>query len=470
MINTNLIRPYEKSLATSAVPIYAICAHEMDGAGQFKDNDGPPAIPADLVTLAAANNFSAGGGDILSGSSAVLLGLGDGTDPFLAAAGSERLPSGDYYFAHLPAALDPTLICLGWLMGSYRFDRYRKRKHATANLVAPQNTDVDAVKSAADAMGLVRDLVNTPAADMLPSNLEEATRALGAKHNASVEVIADEELLTRNFPMIHAVGRASPDAPRLLDLKWQSPSTPADAPSIVLVGKGVCFDSGGLNIKGASGMALMKKDMGGAAHALGLASMIMAAKLPIRLRVLIGAVENAIDGSAFRPSDILSSRKGLSVEIGNTDAEGRLVLGDALTYGAEEKPDLMISLATLTGAARVALGPEVIPYYCTDDALSDAMARASETQFDPAWPMPLWQRYQSMLSSSVADMNNISGNSFAGSIIAALFLQRFIPAEQNWMHFDLYAWRTISEPGRPKGGEAQCIRALFSMIQTQYCK
>ena len=287
---------------------------------------------------------------------------------------------------------------------------------------------------------------------------------LAADYGAAVSVIVGDALLKENLPMVHAVGRAATAAPRLIDLTWGEPA----APKLTLVGKGVCFDSGGLNIKGAAGMALMKKDMGGGAHTLALARMIMDAGLKVRLRALVPAVENAISGNAFRPGDILQSRKGLTVEIGNTDAEGRLILADALALGGEDEPDLMISLATLTGAARVALGPEVIPFYCDDDALADALASASLRQADPLWRMPLWRNYDSMLASSVADVNHISGGSFAGSVVAALFLRRFAPDVCKWIHFDLYAWRPKAAPGRPVGAEAQAIRALFDVLRERY--
>jgi len=463
LLNTDLLTEFNKTASKNAIPVFAIAANEIETPGII-----PEGLPEPIQALARANGFAGSPGNVIAASQGVLIGMGDGADPFLLAAAAEKLPSGTYQLARQPESLSKELLSLGWLLGCYRFDRYKRQTEPGAKLIAPEGIDRAVIISAAEATSYVRDLVNTPASDMLPHHLEEATRSLSKAHGASLSVISGENLLTENFPMVHAVGRASISEPRLLDLRWSPDGNTNDLPKITLVGKGVCFDSGGLNIKGGSGMALMKKDMGGAANALGLAQMIMKANLPINLRVLISAVENAIDGSAFRPSDILQSRKGLTVEIGNTDAEGRLVLGDALTYGGEEKPDLMISLATLTGAARVALGPEIIPYYCDDTNLSIALAKAGEEQFDPAWPMPLWQRYQSQLSSPVADLNNISGNSFAGSIIAALFLQRFVPRGVPWMHFDLYAWRPSSEPGRPKGGEAQCIRALFAMIEKQF--
>ncbi|HBK90773.1 MAG TPA: leucyl aminopeptidase, partial [Parvularcula sp.] len=314
----------------------------------------------------------------------------------------------------------------------------------------------------AAATAFVRDLVNTPAADMGPDALEREARALAAAHDARISVIVGDELLKQNFPLVHAVGRAAAIAPRLIDIAWGRP----DAPRVTLIGKGVTFDSGGLDIKSAEGMQLMKKDMGGAAHALGLARMIMEGKLDLSLRVIIPAVENAIAGDAFRPGDIIRSRKGLTVEIGNTDAEGRLVLADAMTLGSEAGPQLMITLATLTGAARVALGPELPPFYCDDEAFARTVLSAAGAVHDPMWRMPLWKPYSSSLSSPIADLNNSPGGSFAGSVIAALFLKRFAPENALWGHFDIYAWRPKAAPGRPAGGEAQVIRAVYAALET----
>ncbi|MEZ5894071.1 MAG: leucyl aminopeptidase family protein [Parvularculaceae bacterium] len=420
--------------------------------------------PETLVALARANGFSGETGGVFTDGGDALLGAGDGSDPFIAAAAAEKLPEGVYAFARqmTPAAAD--LAMLGWLMGGYRFDRYKKQKPAVARLVAPENADLAAARRAGDAIELVRDLVNTPAGDMGPEAMEAMAREIAGAHGAALSVTTGDELLVKNLPMIHAVGRAAKAAPRLLDLTWGD----ASAPKLTLVGKGVTFDSGGLDIKNASGMLLMKKDMGGAAHAFALARMIMSAKLIVRLRVLTPVVENAISGDAFRPGDILKSRSGLTVEIGNTDAEGRLVLADALSLGGEEQPALMISLATLTGAARVALGPEVIPYYCDDDALCAALDGASARAADPVWRMPLWRPYDSMLSSTVADMNNVSSGTFAGSVLAALFLRKFAGGAASWMHFDIYAWRPKAAPGRPLGGEAQAIRALFEVLRGRF--
>lgn len=453
MNNINL-KTHSAEGARAASPIYQLGENGLDSAD----------IPETLKTLAKANGFSGDAGAVLAGEAGVLLGVGDGADRLIAAAAADKLPAGDYIFAAPFDDNQATLACLGWLIGTYRFDRYKTSAPAEAVLVAPENADIEAATIAAKANWLSRDLVNTPAADMTPAALEQAARDIADPRGAKVEVIVGDALLEQNFPMIHAVGRAAEIAPRLIDLTWGR----ADAPKLTVVGKGVTFDSGGLNIKGGSGMSLMKKDMGGGAHALALGQMIMEAGLDVRLRVLVPAVENAIAGNAFRPSDVLASRKGLSVEIGNTDAEGRLILADALALGAEENPDLMVSLATLTGAARVALGPEVIPFYTDDDALADALAAASQAQSDPLWRMPLWRNYDASLSSSIADVSHISGNSFAGSVIAALFLKRFVGEDAPWLHFDLYAWRPKAAPGRPVGGECQAIRALFDVFAVRF--
>ncbi len=453
LMNPSILKPYDENDAGSAKPVFIV---DDGGLDQL---DAPEA----LKSLAAVNGFSGEAGAVLAGADGVLLGVGDGSDALIAAVLSEKLPAGVYTFATSMTPREATLAALGWMIGAYRFDRYKTAKPCEATLIAPDGVNVQAVVSAGAANALARDLVNTPAGDMTPAAIEDAARALAEAHNADVNVILGDDLLTENFPMVHAVGRAAAIAPRLIDVTWGR----ADAPKVTLVGKGVAFDSGGLNIKGASGMALMKKDMGGGAHALALAQMIMDAKLDVRLRVIVPAVENAIAGNAFRPGDVLPSRKGLTVEIGNTDAEGRLILGDALALGAEENPDLMISLATLTGAARVALGPEVVPFYTDDDTLADALGEASAETADPVWRMPLWRNYDSMLSSSVADVNHISGNAFAGSVIAALFLKRFA-GDAPYLHFDLYAWRPKRAPGRPVGAEAQAIRAIFAVLKGRY--
>ena len=442
-----LLRDYEESAANAAHKIYRVTDGDINACG----------APAGLKDLARANNYKGVAGALLASEQGVLLGLGDNADAFICAAAADKLPEGDYAFAEELAPEAATLACLGWLLGGYRFDRYKSQKPALARLIAPASADLAAARRAAAATALTKDLVNTPAGDMTPEAFENAARVVAENHGAEISSIVGDDLLAENFPMIHAVGRAATAQPRLIDLRWG----PADAPKLTLVGKGVCFDSGGLNMKAAAGMALMKKDMGGGAHTLALAQMIMSAGLKVRLRALIPAVENAVAGNAFRPGDVLASRKGLSVEIGNTDAEGRLVLADALALGGEEKPDLMISLATLTGAGRVALGPELAPYYCDDESLVAALEGAAASVRDPVWRMPLWRGYESMLSSSIADVNHIASGAFAGSVTAALFLKKFVPEGGRWMHFDIYAWRAQAAPGRAVGGEAQAIRAFI---------
>ncbi|MCK0197108.1 leucyl aminopeptidase family protein [Ancylobacter sp. 6x-1] len=425
-------------------------------------------LPAAQFAFAEACGFRGDPGavqvlpDSEGGVGGVLFGFDPEADPLGCGKLATSLPAGDYRFAN--AVADPSLAALAFALGGYRFERYRTRKGARARLVVPAGVDVAALRRTAESVALTRDLVNTPANDLGPAELEDAVRNVASAFGAEVAVIAGDDLLAANFPMIHAVGKASPRAPRLIDLTWG----PADAPKVTLVGKGVCFDTGGLDIKPSSGMLLMKKDMGGAANALGLARMIMARGLKVRLRLLIPAVENAISGLAFRPGDILPSRKGLTVEIGNTDAEGRLVLGDALAYADEEAPELMIDFATLTGAARVALGPQLPPAYTDDEALAATLARHAAAQADPLWRMPLWQPYASMLDSPIADINNAPGSGFAGSITAALFLKRFVERASSWLHLDIYAWNPSARPGRPEGGEAQTIRALDALIAERY--
>ncbi len=354
---------------------------------------------------------------------------------------------------------------MGWLLETYRYERYRKASTPAPRLVCPAELDRAAVLAAAQAHFMVRDLVNTPSADMGPDELEKAARQVASRHRAKLRVIAGEKL-RREFPMVHTVGQASPRRPRLIDFTWG----PARAPKVTLVGKGVCFDTGGLDIKPASGMLTMKKDMGGAANVLGLAQMIMAARLKLRLRVLIPAVENSISGNAFRPGDVLTSRKGIRVEIGNTDAEGRLILGDALALADEESPDLLIDMATLTGAARVALGPDLPPFYTDDEGLAADLARHAMAANDPIWRMPFWSPYYALIESNIAELNNAGESGFAGSVTAALFLKRFVERARSYVHFDIFAWTPAAKPGRPKGGEAQAIHALYGAIAERYGK
>ncbi len=378
-----------------------------------------------------------------------------------------RLPSvladGVYRFANAPH--DLRIGTLAFALGAYRFARYRaKGKAPNVRLAPPPAVDARDLTRIIDGVALARDLVNTPANDMGPAELERAARTLARTHGARVRTVVGDDLLARGYPLVHAVGRASDRAPRVIDVTWGNPKHP----KVTLVGKGVCFDTGGLDIKPDSAMLLMKKDMGGAAAALALAHMIMARRIPIRLRVLIPAVENAVSGRAFRPLDVYPSRKGLTVEIGNTDAEGRLVLADALAAADEEKPDLLIDLGTLTGAARVALGPDLPPFYTSSDALAAEVARCAAEESDPLWRMPLWRRYDRLLDSKVADVGNVSSGSFAGSITCALFLQRFVSAAKEWLHLDIYAWNPSERPGRPEGGECQAARALYALLKRRY--
>ncbi len=395
---------------------------------------------------------------------AALFGIGKPEENAALGTGTlaKALPEGEWHFADTPA--DPTLSTLGVVLGGYAFTRYGKKAGKDIRLTVPDGADAAWLRRIADGVFLARDLVNTPTNDMGPDELEQAVRTLARKHKARVSVVKGDDLSARNFPMIHAVGRASDKAPRLIDMAWGA----RGAPKVTLVGKGVCFDTGGLDIKPSSGMLLMKKDMGGAANVLGLASMIMSSRLKVRLRVLIPAVENAIAGNAFRPGDVLKSRKGLTVEIGNTDAEGRLVLADALALADEEEPEILIDMATLTGAARVALGPDLPPFYTDDDSFASDLADAAKAQEDPLWRMPLWRPYDAKLSSKVADMNNVTSDGFAGSVTAALFLKRFVERAKSWAHFDIFAWNPADRPHGPAGGEAQGIRALERVISQRY--
>jgi leucyl aminopeptidase len=372
------------------------------------------------------------------------------------------LPNGTYRFANAPH--DARLAALAFALGSYRFARYRKAEDKALELELPGNVDGVALSRIVEGVALARDLINTPANDMGPGELEDAARALASRHGASFRGTVGSDLLTENFPLVHAVGRAADRAPRLIDMSWGE----ASHPKITLIGKGVCFDTGGLDIKPESGMLNMKKDMGGAATVLALAHMLMDARAKVRLRVLIPAVENAIAGSAFRPRDIYRSRKGITVEIGNTDAEGRLILADALALADEEAPELIVDMATLTGAARVALGPEVVPFYTDDDALATALSRSAQAECDPLWRLPLWLPYDQMLESKVADVNNVSAGGFAGSITAALFLRRFVTAAKSWLHCDIFAWNQTTKPGRPEGAECQGARALYHLLSERY--
>jgi len=370
------------------------------------------------------------------------------------------LPPGRYRFANAPH--DARLAALAFALGSYQFTRYRKGEARDVRLAVPDGADGEDLSRIADAVTLARDLINTPANDMGPAELEAAARALAGRYGARMEV-TQGEALQKDFPLIHAVGMGSPRAPRLIDFVWGD----ASAPKVTLVGKGVCFDTGGLDVKPDASMLNMKKDMGGAATALALAKMIMDRGLKVRLRVLIPAVENSISGASFRPRDVFTSRKGITVEIGNTDAEGRLVLADALALADEEKPALIADFATLTGAARVALGPEVPPFFTDDDTLASDFVRVGRAENDPVWRLPLWPGYESMLDSKVADTNNVGTGGQAGAITAALFLKKFVSAP-SWLHLDVFAWTPSAKPGRPEGGELQSARALYALLKERY--
>jgi leucyl aminopeptidase len=387
---------------------------------------------------------------------------GEGADPFEAGRLATALPKGTYRFADTPAA--PALAALAFALGTYRFERYRERPAKEVRLVLPDGVDGEEVTRIAAAVAMGRDLINTPANDLGPDGIEEAARRLAERHVADIQVTIGDDLLDANLPMIHAVGRAADRAPRLVDITWGDEGSPL----VAVVGKGVAFDTGGLDIKPSSAMLLMKKDMGGAAAALALADMVMGAGLKLRLRVLIPAVENAISGASFRPGDVLRSRKGLSVEIGNTDAEGRLILADALALADEDAPELIVDFATLTGAARVALGPELPPFYTGDDALADTVARLARDVRDPAWRLPLWAPYAKMLDSKIADTNNVSSGGMAGSITAALFLSRFVTAAKAHLHFDIYGWNLSARPGRPEGGEVQAARLVYAVLKERF--
>ncbi len=374
------------------------------------------------------------------------------------------LPAGAWRLVGPLSTAEQTEAALAWLFSGYRFDRYRPGREAPAlpRLICPEGVDAPRLTAMAEGEALTRDLINTPAQDMGPAELEAATRTLAVRFGASVTATIGDDLLAANFPMIHAVGRASPRAPRLIDLRWGD-----HGPAVTLVGKGVCFDTGGLNLKPSAGMNLMKKDMGGAATVLGLAQMIMALNLPLRLRVLIPAVENVISGNALKPKDILTSRKGLTVEVNDTDAEGRLVLADALALACEDAPDLLISMATLTGAARVAVGPDLAPYYTDDAGIASALEAGAVAAFDPVWRMPFHDPYETVIEPGIADLDNAPGFGFAGSITAALFLRRFVQGPR-YLHFDIYGHSPSDQPARPKGAVGQGARAVLGGLSVLF--
>jgi leucyl aminopeptidase len=410
--------------------------------------------PANTALLPAPDGGLAG----------ALVILSEPVEPWDFAALRARLPTGDWHLDWTSSPPETAQAALGWALASYRFERYRQREAKPVRLALEDGDEVRGSDAVAEAVWLARDLINTPASDLGPAELAEAAGTIAARFGAAFRTVEGDALLAENFPAIHAVGRASPRLPRLVELSWGE----ASAPKLTLVGKGVCFDTGGLDLKTSQNMLLMKKDMGGAAVTLGLAQAVMALDVPVRLRLLIGAVENSVAGSAFRPGDVLATRKGLSVEVGNTDAEGRLVLADLLAEGDRERPALMIDCATLTGAARVALGPDLPVLFSPDDQLADDLLAAGRAAFDPLWRLPLHQPYREMLDSPVADLNNAPSGGFAGAITAALFLKEFVAETGAWAHLDIFAWNPKDGPGRPKGGEATALRALLALILARF--
>lgn len=446
--------------AADAIPLHVVCE---DGFDSWL-GDQPKAVQAWLATV----GFTPAIGKValVAGADGALdcavVGYGSAASRqrgrFALAAAVAHLPAQSFALASRPDGFDAKTETLGWLLAGYQFGKYKEAGAKRAQLVCPDNVKADEIEVIAAGEALSRDLINTPANDMGPDALEAAARDLADQFGAGFEVIKGQALLEQNFPMIHTVGRAADQEPRLLDMRWGQ-----SGPTLTLVGKGVCFDTGGLNLKPGASMGLMKKDMGGAATVLGLAHMIMALKLPLQLRVLIPAVENAVSSNAFRPGDILTSRKGLTVEVNNTDAEGRLVLADALALACEEAPDQIISMATLTGAARVAVGPDLSPFYAEDDSVAEALAQAGGAVADPLWRMPFWDPYEGMIEPGIADLDNAPAGGFAGSITAALFLRRFVDTGR-YTHFDIYGWNPAAKPARPKGGVGMGARAILQAL------
>jgi leucyl aminopeptidase len=466
---TDVTHPILAEAEGQAIPVHPLLETEVEAYLAQKR--------AAVRTYAEVNKFAGKTGQVLAvpGSDGrierVLMGLGGGrVDLSLFRGLAGKLPAGDYALTKLPRGVDPAEAALAFALGTYRFDRYKKRGEPIPRLVAPKGVDVAAVTAFAHACALCRDMVNTPANDMGPLQIETIAREIAARYGAEIAVVTGDDLLARNYPAVHAVGRAAVEAraPRMIEVTWGD----ASHPLVALVGKGVVFDTGGLDIKPSSGMRLMKKDMGGAAHALALGRMIMEAKLPVRLVILTPVVENAIAGDAMRPGDVLQTRAGLTVEVGNTDAEGRLILADALTRAGELKPALTLDFATLTGAARIALGPFVIPFWTPDEKLAAQIEVAAKVVADPLWRLPLTDAYRDALDSDIADLkNDPDGWAQAGATTAALFLQRFAPSGEDvgpWAHFDVFAWNPKSRPGFPVGGEVQAIRAAFAMIKGRF--
>ncbi len=449
--------------AEHALPLHAVTANGF--AAWSARQSGP------LQAWLKAQGFTAAAGTVAllpgsEGLAGAVLGIADAKDPFSYAHAPYALPVGDWRIADALDADATAALQLGWGLGSYRFTRYRDAARAPARLAIDIDDDIAAQIAACFR---ARDLINTPTEHMGPDELEAVAREIATTHGADLDVLAGDDLLTHNFPAIHAVGRASHRAPRLIVLHWGGNTDEGKArPHIVIVGKGVCFDTGGLDLKAAAGMRNMKKDMGGAAHAIALAELIMARKLPVRITLLVPAVENAVGPNAYRPGEVIATRKGVSVEIDNTDAEGRIVLCDALTYAAEQSPQLILDFATLTGAARVALGPDLPALFSNDETLAHDWLGAGTQHFDPLWRMPLHRPYLRYLSSGIADLANGSSSTMAGCITAALYLDRFVPTEQPWAHLDVYSWNDNDRPGRPAGGEAQALRSCYAMLKARY--
>src|SRR3954468_24269497 len=453
------MHPSLASGGRNAIPLHAVTAKDAKAwlARQKRSR------------LLAASGFSGAAGSLAALPDAKghiaqwVLGLGEGKDGFALAAAAEKLPAGLYRLGEVPDFCGGANGALAWLMGGYAFDRYKKKNLKDARLMVPSGVDGEEVSRIAENLFLARDLINTPANDMGPAELDAAARGLAKKHGAKLTATSGVAL-TKNYPLIAAVGAGSPRAPRLIELNWGK----ANAPLVTLVGKGVCFDTGGLDLKPSAAMLTMKKDMGGAACVLAVAGMAMGARLNLRLRVLIPAVENSVSGKAMRPGDVFTSRKGLTVAIGNTDAEGRLILADALADADDDKSELLIDVATLTGAARSATGMELPPFFTDDDKLAEDLMRVGHQTQDPLWRLPLWRGYEDTLTSRVADLNNNPAYNYAGAITAALFLNRFVTRTKTWPHLDIPAWTARARPGRPRAGEANSARALYALLTERY--
>lgn len=456
------LHPYDPELWAEATPVLAVAKGEL---GQWL-SDQPPR----LRQWAQGVGFEAAAGalcfvpDQEAGLDCILIGTGETADPWSMGALPQALPMGAYRIEPRAGMPDPARCALAWGLGAYRFERYKTPERERPRLVVPQGVDHGVLDAQVQSVYRVRDLINTPAGDMMPEHLTQAVSELAGLYQARVREIVGEALLDENYPLIHAVGRASAHAPRLIDLRWGPPH----APRLTLVGKGVCFDSGGLDLKPANSMRLMKKDMGGAAHVIGLAGLVMATGLAVRLRVLIPAVENAVSGDAYRPGDVLRARNGKAIEIENTDAEGRLVLCDALVEAASEGPELIVDFATLTGAARVALGTELPALFAHPGSLADDLVAAAQDADDPLWPMPLHEPYREQLDSPIADLSNCTSEPYGGAITAALFLKEFVPPGIDWLHLDVMGWNTRSRTARPVGGEAMGMRTLFAYLRKRF--